>query len=171
MTSGTPLEARVLAIDPIPRGFGFAVLELPGDHLVEWGVIYCGRTGEGVGRAISRLARRLEPTAVTIEDPSTGRSLTRRAALERFGAIVACVKSGASIRLVPRARLTSLVATLGATNKTQLADALIRRFPVLAGRKPPHRQIWQSEDARWAIFDALALATAHLMLDAQTQQG
>ena len=160
MTSATPPEARVIALDPIPRGFGFAVLELPGDHLVEWGVLHCGRAADGVGRAISRLAQRLEPTAVVIEDPSTGRSVTRRAALERFGAAVAGVESGASIRLVHRARLTSLAASLGAVNKSQLTDALIHRFPVLAERRPPHRHIWQSEDVRFSVFDAIALALA-----------
>lgn len=50
------------------------------------------------------------------------------------------------------------LASLGATNKRQAVQLFVERFPELMLKVPPGRFIWQSEDARWAIFDALALA-------------
>jgi hypothetical protein len=47
------------------------------------------------------------------------------------------------------------------TTKHQIAVVIAGKFPELAPRLPPVRKPWMTEDARMAIFDAVALALAH----------
>jgi len=161
---------RILAIDPISKGFGFVVLESDPLQLVDWGTSTCRRTDDSLGETVRMLLARYRPTAIVLEAPSTCRSHTRRLALTASVAIIAdAVQDVCPIRLIERDKVVVAFVSLGAFNKRQRVELLMERFPELAPKVPPPRFIWQSEDARWAVFDALALAVC--LLEASRQSG
>jgi Holliday junction resolvasome RuvABC endonuclease subunit len=152
---------RILAIDPISRGFGFVVLEAAPVQLVDWGTAMCRRTDASLGETVRTLLARYEPTALVLEEPSSSRSTTRRLSLTAAVAVIAEAAEGiCEVHLVDRRSVVAALACLGAANKRQAVRLFVERFPELQPKVPPGRFIWQSEDARWAIFDALALALA-----------
>jgi len=61
-------QLRVLAIDPHPRGFGYAVFEGPAT-LVDWGTKDIRRDKERVAlHKIGELVRQYLPTVIVVED-------------------------------------------------------------------------------------------------------
>ncbi len=150
---------RILAIDPITRGFGFVVLEDDPLQLVDWGTATCRRTDDSLGETVRTLLSRYQPSSLVLEDPKGARSETRRLALtSAVAVIVEAAEAICEVELVPRESVLAALATLDAANKRQAVRLLVERFPELKEKVPPDRQVWQSEDARWAIFDALGLA-------------
>ncbi len=159
---------RVLAIDPIPRGFGFVVLEEEPLQLVDWGVVSCRkRRGSRCELVLDRMLRRYEPTVLVFEDPSDAREL-RQEALTAFMLSIAEIlaNSAVPVRLYSRGEIRESFASAGALTKEAIAQVLARRFPELVPHVPPPRKIWESEDSRMSIFDALSLAATHLSDDA-----
>lgn len=171
MTYESMPTERVLALDPTPRGFGYAALELEPLRLVDWANATCLRNTESVAQAIRRLLRRLEPTVLVIEDSRSAISTVRSLVLERFltQVLVALVDAPLPIRLYPRMTVLSVFAAAGAVGKYEIARALTSQFPELLPRLPRPRMIWESEDARFSIFDAVALGVAHLDLRTRLQ--
>jgi Holliday junction resolvasome RuvABC endonuclease subunit len=154
---------RVLAIDPVSRGFGFVVLEDEPLQLVDWGVRNCAKQDEfACAHSLRRMLARYEPTTVVIEDAREARTL-RSVALEAFLASVADALAGQSIKVrsYSRREVRKAFTSTGAVTKEQIARVLIQRFPELRGKEPPHRNVWESEDTRMSIFDALSLALTH----------
>jgi RNase H-fold protein (predicted Holliday junction resolvase) len=71
MTRPGTTQARVLAIDPTHRGFGYAVFEGP-DLLVDWGERNIwGQKNAGSVEAVARLIERYQPDILVLEDPSS----------------------------------------------------------------------------------------------------
>ncbi|MFN0009569.1 MAG: crossover junction endodeoxyribonuclease RuvC [Planctomycetota bacterium] len=156
---------RVLAVDPVSRGFGFVVLETGPLQLVDWGVRICARREEDAcANAVRRMIARYEPTAIVIEDAREARTL-RAVSLEAFLGSIAEALSGSSIalRTYSRRDIRRAFASEGAVTKEQIAKVLVARFPELRVKEPPRRMLWESEDARMSIFDALSLATTHFV--------
>lgn len=150
---------RILAIDPISRGFGYVVLELPENRLLDWGVRHCGRKGTHVRRAVVHLLDVYVPSALHMEAPESGRSVLRRRTLRLYRSILetACNRR-CNLRTVSCARTAAWARTYDGNAKKDVARVLMTCFPELRRSAPPERQPWQSEDTRTAIFDALALA-------------
>jgi len=61
-----------------------------------------------------------------------------------------------------RGAVRGVFASAGAFTKDAIAREIASRFPELHPRVPKPRAIWESEDARMSIFDALAFALTHL---------
>lgn len=157
-------RSRVLAVDPVSRGFGFVVLEDDPLQLVDWGVCHCARGTEGgCARALLSMLARYQPTAIVMEDPRDARSL-RALALEGFLADVAETLADSAVELhtYSRQEIRHLFVSAGAVTKEQIAKMLVTRFPELRAKEPPERKVWESEDARMSIFDALSFAMTHL---------
>jgi Holliday junction resolvasome RuvABC endonuclease subunit len=155
---------RVLAVDPLSRGFGFVVLEDGPLQLVDWGVRNCAkRENDACAKALRRMLVRYEPTTIVIEDARDARFL-RTLALEGFLANVAdaLTDSPVMLRTYSRGDVRRTFAATAAVTKEQIAKVLVSRFPELRAKEPPHRKVWESEDARMAIFDALSFAMTHL---------
>jgi len=158
---------RVLAIDPSARGFGFVVLEREPLQLVDWGVASCRRRGlKPCFSRLSSLIAQYKPDALVIEDPSEAKT-PRRVALGTFLIQLSehLEDSGVATRLYRRSEVMRAFSSIGARTKADIVLALADRFPELASRVPRPRQIWESEDARLSIFDALALAMLHLSVE------
>jgi Holliday junction resolvasome RuvABC endonuclease subunit len=106
---------------------------------------------------------RYQPTALVIEDAREARSL-RALSLESFVASVAdvLVDGPVPLRTYSRRAVRAAFRSTGATTKDEIARVLVSRFPELAPRRPGPRKVWESEDARMSIFDALSFAATHL---------
>lgn len=155
---------RVLSLDPLTRGFGFVVLEDGPLQLVDWGVRYCAKQKqEACSRAVRRMLGEFAPTALVIERAASARSL-RAFALEGFlgGIADALADSAVDLRAYSRLDVRRAFAPSGAVTKAQIATVLVSRFPELRAKAPRERKLWESEDTRMAIFDALAFALTHL---------
>jgi RNase H-fold protein (predicted Holliday junction resolvase) len=163
MTEIPTNEKRVLAVDPCTRGFGFAVLEGP-DRLVDWGV---KRACVGRGKnersleLVSKLLAHHQPDAVVVED-CAGKGSRR---CRRVRELIDGIRKLASEREIPslgvsRSEIKSAFAPV--RTKHQVAQAIAARFPELRPSLPPSRKCWMPEDARMAIFDAVASAIASL---------
>ena len=153
-------HARVLAIAPSTKGFGFAVLEGRA-ILVDWGVKTIKRdknrwTLEKVGKLIEQY----QPEVMVLQDFSMrhsrrspriralGRQLVARAASRKV-----------AVALFTRKQVRKVFFGGEQGTKDGIAEILAKQFPEeLGSRLPPRRRPWMSEDYRMGIFDAVSLA-------------
>jgi hypothetical protein len=154
---------RILAIDPITRGFGFAVLEGP-DVLVDWGLKGTSQWREPRNawclRQIGDLIDRYQPDALVLEehaDPRSRRCSRIRHLLDGISELA--LARGVKVQRISKRRLGRAFSS-GRATKYKAALAIAGRFPELAVRLPSIRKPWMSEDVRMGIFDAVALALA-----------
>lgn len=151
-----------MAIDPITRGFGFAVLDGP-ELLIDWGL-----RGTKPGpepretcslRELDKLMGLYRPDRLAVEDCRDSRSRRGprcRRLIERI--IERADRQGIRTSRVSVARLQRAFAPR--STKYQIALAVAERFPELGVRLPPPRKPWMSEKAQMGLFDAVALALA-----------
>ena len=151
---------RILAIAPLSRGLGYAVME-GADRLVACGNKAVLREKNAGSLAwAKKFIQFYKPDVLVL--PDVNAKDTRRAAriktLHRKITALAG-KHRLKVRLisVTQARAQLLGGAKG--TKFALAEALAAKFPVeLALRLPPKRRAWMSEDPRMDIFDAVGLA-------------
>ncbi len=162
--TGSP-QKRVLAIDPMHRGFGYVIFEGP-DFLIDWGVRHVeGPKNKASIAATADLITRYRPRIMVLEDVAAMGCRRRRRVrelvevLDRYGR-----ERGLTVRKVAQARVKRTFLPLCIRNKNQMARFLAAKFPELARYLPPERKPWMSEDTRMAIFDAAAFALASFRL-------
>ena len=154
---------RVLALDPITKGFGYVIFELP-FRLVEWNIAYV--TGEKHAGAIARfteLINHIEPDGVVLEDVAAAGSRRRYRVRRLIESLAAYIRGrGIPVHTIARSAVARRFAPEGeAATKHAIAAQLAKSFPEIAAHLPPRRKVWQSEDERMALFDALALAVTY----------
>ena len=157
---------RVLAIDPSPRGFGFAVLQDEPLETLDWGLSSCKRFGGSCSRMTAKTIRRTRPTAIVFENWRSAHP-NRVMPLWRFLKQIADVldTAGVPVYTYSRDQIRAVFEPIGAYTKQQIAEVLVNRFPELRTRLPRPRQIWDTEDDRMSIFDAASLALTHLSVE------
>lgn len=155
-------HARALAVEPVPKGVGYVVLEGP-TRLVDWGLAYTPRADSV--RVLERLERlealleRFQPTELVLEDPAAPGARRRPRAVRLLTAAAQCAANrGVGVRAI-RWNHARDALILGGT-KHEIALILSARYPELAPRVPPPRKPWMAEDARLSLFKALAMALA-----------
>lgn len=153
---------RILAVAPLSRGFGYAVMEPP-DRLVACGNKAIRRDKNAGSLAwVKKFIRFYQPEVLVL--PEVNGPHARRAVRIKLlhRKIVALAKeSKLKVRLItgPQVRTQLLGSAKG--TKFALATTLAAKFPEeLASRLPPKRRPWMSEDPRMDIFDAVGLAAA-----------
>jgi hypothetical protein len=162
--SSRPLEIkRVLAIDPISRGFGFVVFEGP-EQLVDWSVVETKEDKETRGLCrVADLFVRYRPNVLVLED-LVGRGSRRcrrvRKLLDKIERLAD--KESISVRRFARAKVRRAFSDSGAKTKFEIATAIAKRFPELQPRLPRFRKPWMTEDDRMSIFDAASFALSYL---------
>jgi hypothetical protein len=151
---------RILAVAPLSRGFGYAIMEDPS------ALVACGNKVINHDKNLRALAwvdkfiRFYQPEVLVL--PDVNAADTRRAPRIKIlhRKIVALAKKHQlkqRLISVTQVRAQLLGRTKG--TKQALAEALAAKFPVeLASRLPPKRRPWMSEDPRMDIFDAVGLA-------------
>jgi hypothetical protein len=154
-------EKRILAIDLRARSFGFVAFEGP-TRLLDYGV---RSFRQGVNKVkipastkIAALMDQCAPSTVVLKqwtaDTNRKRARMREAVARQAGL------RQIPVRLLPR-RVIRNAFVGDDRNKYTIASALAKQFPELAAKLPPKRKIWQSEDYRMSIFDAVALGVAY----------
>lgn len=159
--SQTP--TRILALDPMTQGFGYVVFELP-FHLVHFGIAFIrGDKHTGAIARLGGLLDRTRPNVLVLEDgdaPGSRRRPRVRALLKDLARLAR--ERGVTVHYVARSAVLARFAPEGErTSKEAIGADLVRFFPELATRLPRRRKIWESEDHRTAIIDALALAVTY----------
>jgi hypothetical protein len=152
---------RALALDLTSRGFGFVVLEGPA-ALVDWGVHQSRPYREDrCLRRVDALLAQYRPQVLVLEDARRkARRRSQRVDALFHGTAGLAGRAQVPVRLVGWDRVRRAFAPHGRITKYGISRAVARLLPELAGRLPPYRKPWMSEDYRMAIFDAAALALA-----------
>jgi len=149
---------RVLAVEPISKGFGYAVLEGP-ESLVDWGVKRSPKaSNDWCLRQVGDLLDQFHLDLLVIEDAAAKGS--RRS--PRIRELLQGIRRLARTKKVPTRILSrrSVHRAFGSSEpatKDRIAARIAQRFPVLLPKVPPPRKPWKSEDHRLAIFTAAAL--------------
>lgn len=153
---------RALAIHPTCRGFGYAVLELAKDELIDWGVRQVVPS-EMEQRSLPKIAALIEkfaPSIVIVEDTRHPRCRRRgrgRALVDGIIEVAETMKI--AVGRVPRVSVREDYRELGAKNKDAMARLIVARFPELRPVLPPRRKMWMPQNERMTIFDSVAFAT------------
>jgi len=156
---------RVLALDPMSRGFGFAVLEGQ-TTLVDWGIRNAANDKpRALLRKIKDLIGLYHPDVIVIEDCRHDRSRRRQRVRAVIAQVAALATPETEVLLIPAAVVRSLFGRNGVITKHQIATRVSQHFSELAHRLPPARKPWMPEDARFAIFDAVAFGLTYYLLD------
>jgi hypothetical protein len=156
-----PKEFRVLAIAPVTRGFGFAVLEGQ-DTLVNWGVKVVSGKGNKNAKLLPKveeLIAHYQPGALVMEDASAKGSL-RRPRIQRLVQQITkmAITQKANVTLFSREEVTKILFPDGHWIKHGLAQIVAGQFPEQLGSKlPPKRTAAMREHYQMGIFDAAAM--------------
>ncbi|MEI6078996.1 MAG: hypothetical protein WCS94_25710 [Verrucomicrobiota bacterium] len=151
---------RILAIAPLSRGLGYAVMEGP-DKLVACGnkaVLH--NKNAGALAWVKKFLQFYQPDVLVL--PNVQAKDTRRAVriktLHR-NIVALAQKQQLKVRLVSVTQVRERLLGDKKGTKQAVAEALAKTFPVeLESRLPPKRRPWMSEDPRMDIFDAVGLA-------------
>ncbi|HEU6448911.1 MAG TPA: hypothetical protein VFV23_10790 [Verrucomicrobiae bacterium] len=158
MTGKDFKNLRVLAVAPSSRGFGFALFE-GREVLVLFGASEVPGKKNPVLRAkIEKIISVYKPQMILLPE-ATSRG-QRIQSLSR-DVITSARRKQINIELIPLKLVKQSFFADGEGTKHQVAEIIAKRFPEqLAGRLPPERMAWMSEDRRMDIFDAIALMVA-----------
>ena len=151
---------RVLAIDPVWGGFGYAVMEGP-ERLVNWGLK--GAKEDRRVRSVNQVAgllKRFDPQVLVVEDISGGlRHLETRDLIADFVEIARERKIEAVF--IRRQQVLKHFAPQGTVSLEDIAAVLAKDFPGLAHRLPAPRKPWKHEARSIRIFSSIALALTY----------
>ena len=153
---------RILAIAPLSRGLGYAVMEGSG-KLVACGNKAILRDKNAKALAwVNRFIQFYQPDVLVL--PNVTAADTRRAIRIKIlhQKIVAWAgKLQLKLRLVSVTQVRTQLLGAAKGTKFAVARTLAEKFPTeLGARLPPKRRPWMSEDPRMDVFDAVGLAVA-----------
>lgn len=155
-------QVRILAIAPLSRGLGYAVMEGPDKLVASGNKIILRDKNAGALAWVNRFMQFYQPDVLVL--PNVTASDTRRAARIKMlhRQIVAwAAKKKVKVRLVSVTQVRTQLLGDARGTKFAVAQMLAAKYPTELGlRLPPKRRPWMSEDPRMDIFDAVGLAVA-----------
>jgi hypothetical protein len=149
----------VLAIQPLPRGFAFALFEGPLSPL-DWGMRDV--RGKHVNsRTVERskeIIRQCEPDVLVLEECGGPHSRRGRRA-SRLLRLIAhdATSQGIEVHSFARAAIRECFQGVGAVTRYEIAQAIAAQVTAFGHKLPPLRKAWMSEDVRMGLFDAASL--------------
>jgi hypothetical protein len=156
---------RILAIAPLTRGFGYAVMEGPDILLVYGNKAILRDKNVRVLKWAEKFIRLYQPEVLVL--PDVNAKDTHRAPRIKIlhRKIVALAEARQiKVRLISGAQVRERLLGNQKGTKHALAETLVGKFPMeLASRLPPKRRPWMSEDPCMDIFDAVGLAVVFWM--------
>lgn len=150
----------VLAFYPHARGFAYTLFLGPNRP------IDCGMTDVRAKQDLNSIARRLERLLDrTQPEVLVLREIPKPREDKRSGRILEAMfdcgqRRGLPIIAISRMEIRQAFAHLRAPTRLAIANEITRNMPLLVGFVPPGRKIWNGEDRRMGLFDAVALALA-----------
>jgi RNase H-fold protein (predicted Holliday junction resolvase) len=154
---------RILALDPIHKGFGYAVFEPPLNLIASGLARVEGDKQAGAIVHFEKLLTDYRPNTVVLEDTKAPGS-RRRHRVQRLIDALLRFASDRSITVATVSRkavIDCFSSPEERATKYKIAIWLAQAFPELAPKLPHPRKLWESEDERMSIFDALALAVTY----------
>ncbi|MCG3134360.1 MAG: hypothetical protein HMLKMBBP_01666 [Planctomycetes bacterium] len=153
---------RLLSIDPMTWGFGYAVIEYEPLRLVGWGTKTCNRKNDSSLLAVNRVLIEYQPTALVMPDWRETDHEFRGPALEAFIESIgeALTSPTLPVLLCTPDQVREHFAPRGVTTKHAVASSLAVEFPELRTILPNRRRNSQAERASMSVFDSLAAALA-----------
>ena len=155
-------NVRVLAIAPLSRGLGYAVMEGPDKFVACGNKAILRDKNAGALAWVNRFMQFYQPDVLVL--PNVTAADTRRAARIKtlHRQIVAWAgKKNVKVRLVSVTQVRTQLLGDSKGTKFAVAQMLAAKYPTELGlRLPPKRRPWMSEDPRMDIFDAVSLAVA-----------
>lgn len=153
----------VLAIQPFTRGYAFALFEGPLSP-IDWGVkeVRGGNRNARCLDAVEALMTRTRPEILVLEDYS-GSFARRSRRIKRLQSLIANHAAGQSIdvRHYARESIRDCFKGVGAVSRHEIAKAIAAQIPAFETRLPPVRKLWEPEDPRMTLFDAVSLVLTH----------
>jgi hypothetical protein len=147
----------IVAFYPHARGFAYVVFERPLSP-VDWGMsdVPAKQKARRCLRRLSLLLDQYQPDALLIREVSN----THR--MRSIAGLLAAIKDEASVRglftaAISRKQIRETFAYLGSPTRRAIAEAITKDIPIFASYAPPIRKIWNGEDRRMGLFDAVSL--------------
>lgn len=152
----------ILAFYPHARGFAY-VLSEGRDFPVDWAMSDV-RTSQKLSSILPRLERLLDrsaPDVLVLRAMEEGIGRLRSAKLHHAMGELA-KRKGIPVVQISRRQIRQTFSHLPSPNRQSIAEEIVRTRPWLAWFAPPRRKIWNGEDRRMGLFDAVALSMAFL---------
>ena len=152
----------VLAVHPTSRGFGWVLFEGPHAPVV-WGIASAKRNRNATSmRRFEALLNQYQPVVVVLEEFAQDKS--RRG--DRIQQLAKTMSGFArnrdiDVAVYSREAVGRRVAGDRQAKRHAIAEAVCEQFGIFRLRMPNKRDLWQSEDSRQSLFDAVALAMTH----------
>jgi hypothetical protein len=150
----------IVAFYPHARGFAYVVFEGPLSP-IDWGMsdVPAKVKTRRCLRRLSLLLDQYQPDALLIRGVSNAR--TKRSIAGLLAAIEQeARRRGIFIATVSRTHIRESFAYLGSSTRYAIMKTIAKHIPMFASYAPPIRKIWNGEDRRMGLFDAIALALA-----------
>jgi hypothetical protein len=152
-------KARIIALQLISRGFGYAVME-GNKQIIDWGVVelHAKYTTEKALAALKNLDR-YHPDVIVV--PAISEISDKRTRVRKFLKEV-CILGSPRVSQISNLALSR--AFRECTNKYDRARRICSVFPFLSRFLPRQRLNYMSEDYRMPLFDAIARGMAYYHL-------
>lgn len=155
-------QARILAISLSSQGFGYAVMEGE-SRLIGYGnkVIKKDKNARVLAH-IEKIIARYQPDILALHNV-TAKGTHRHFRIKNLHWKVVALAKKRKIKVENLSNKELRYALVGneCGTKYEMAEILTKQFPdELAHRLPPKRKLYDSEDARMDIFDAVGLVAA-----------
>lgn len=153
-------RALVVAIFPNTRGFGYAAFE---DSLpIDWGVsdVQGANRNQTCIRRVAALLAKYNLDVLLLRDPAETRGQRVSALIEAIAALPR--HQGVGCFMISRIEVRKAFKHIERPTRQRIAHVIAQRVPFLEPLVPPPRKIWNSEDRRMGLFDAIALALTYL---------
>lgn len=152
----------ILAIYPNPRGFGYALVEMP-KFIIDHGIVkpYPLSNGTLLKRA-ERIIDYYRPHVIILRSRESLNADYSRRTRKLLDAIETLAgEKNISVYSYARENIKDVFALFGARTKHEIASHLVARFPEANLPIPKLRKPWQDEDYSMGMFDALSLIITH----------
>jgi hypothetical protein len=152
----------VLAFYPHAKGFAYVLFEGP-HSLVDWGMsdlLRADRLQQYLLR-LKVLLDRYSPDALVLRKIRRGTRGDEGAEIIQAMTDLA-KKRGIQTACISRKQIQEAFAHLGSPTRYAIVEAVAEHIPMLCSFVPGRRKIWNGEDRKMGLFDAVALALTFL---------
>jgi Holliday junction resolvasome RuvABC endonuclease subunit len=132
--------------------------------VLDWGnTVAKGSTKNSVClRKLEAVIERVKPETIVLEAFEKGNSRRNDRITRLCRSMVALAADrGVEVAVYGRKDVQSCFASVGATTRHEIAEAVVRHVDALRHQLPSVRKPWESEDRRMPLFSAAALALTH----------
>lgn len=160
--SGQRSQGLVLAVHPTTTGFGWVVFEGALAPVV-WGIASTkDKRNSTAMRRYETVLNQYHPSVVVLE-AFKGENARRGARIQELAQTMSGFAANRDIEVAVYSRefVSRNIVGDARAKRHAVARAVVTVLPIFRRHMPPKREVWQSEDSRQCLFDAVALAITH----------